>query len=254
MNYRFGADENAGKGTASWFPLADDSFNVHGQTTFAWLAYPAFRSPYTGPQSLPGGGQGAETFDATLYAGNINQFADTLTANRLVLTVGRMFVTDIFDTNKYANSSKTDFMNWSFLNATTFDFAGDAWELTYGAVAEWYQNFWTLRAGVFDLSATPEGGTSPTAIKAIELSTNSRSSAKSRSAISSGASPASSRSPAFSAAAGQEHSRTLLSCPAHRAARRHQCGAHLHQPSRREHQPRAAGVRIGRRVRPCGLG
>ena len=232
LNYRFGADENAGKGTASWFPLADDSFNVHGQTTFAWLAYPAFRSPYTGPQSLPGGGQGRETFDATLYAGirlwqgaevwinpeldqgfgfdnthglagfvsgeafklgfsypyarlerlflrqtvnlggdvgkldaDNNQFADTVTANRLVLTVGRMFVTDIFDTNKYANSSKTDFMNWSFLNATTFDFAGDAWESTYGAVAEWYQNFWTLRAGVFDLSATPEGGISPTAIE-----------------------------------------------------------------------------------------
>ena len=232
LNYRFGADENAGKGTASWFPLPDDSFNVHGQTTFAWLAYPPFRSPYMGPQSLPGGGQGRETFDATLYAGvrpwqgaevwinpeldqgfgfdnthglagfvsgeafklgfsypyarlqrlflrqtinlggdvskldaDINQFADTVTANRLVLTVGRMFVTDIFDTNKYANSSKTDFMNWSFLNATTFDFAGDAWESTYGAVAEWYQNFWTLRAGVFDLSATPEGGNSPTAIE-----------------------------------------------------------------------------------------
>ena len=213
-------------------PLAEDNFNVHAQTTFAWMAYPAFRSPYTGPQSLPGGGQGRETFDATLYTGirlwqgaevwvnpeldqgfgldnthglagfvsgeafklgssypyarleraflrqtinlggeafkldaDNNQFADTVTANRLVLTVGRMFVTDIFDTNKYANTSKFDFMNWSFLNASTFDFAGDAWESTYGAVAEWYQNFWTLRAGVFDLSASPEGGNSPTAIE-----------------------------------------------------------------------------------------
>ena len=232
LNYRFGADQNAGKGTASWFAFPDDSFNVHGQTTFAWLAYPPFRSPYVGPQSLPGGGQGRETFDATLYAGvrpwqgaevwinpeldqgfgfdnthglagfvsgeafklgfsypyarlqrlflrqtinlggdvskldaDSNQFADTVTANRLVLTVGRMFVTDIFDTNKYANSARTDFMNWSFLNATTFDFAGDAWESDYGAVVEWYQNFWILRAGVFDLSATPEGGNSPTAIE-----------------------------------------------------------------------------------------
>ena len=30
-------------------------------------------------------------------------------------------------------------------------------------MAEWYQNFWTLRAGVFD--PTPEGGNSPTAIE-----------------------------------------------------------------------------------------
>ncbi len=94
---------------------------------------------------------------------DINQFAETQTANRLVLTVGKFFVPDIFDTNKYANSAKTDFMNWSLLNAPTFDFAGDAWETTYGVVAEWYQDSWTLRGGVFDLSATPEGGISPTA-------------------------------------------------------------------------------------------
>jgi high affinity Mn2+ porin len=91
----------------------------------------------------------------------MNVFAGTRTADRLVFTVGRFTITDIFDTNKYANNPKTDFLNWSIVNAGTFDYAGDGWGMTYGAAAEWYQGRWTLRAGVFDLSATPAGGDSP---------------------------------------------------------------------------------------------
>jgi high affinity Mn2+ porin len=93
---------------------------------------------------------------------DINQFAGSRSSDRLVLTVGRFAVNDIFDTNKYANNPKTDFLNWSLINAGTFDYAGDGWGYTYGAAAEWYQGRWTLRAGVFDLSATPAGGVSPT--------------------------------------------------------------------------------------------
>ena len=93
---------------------------------------------------------------------DINQFANTFTSNRLVLTVGKFGIVDIFDTNKYANSPKTDFLNWALINAGTFDYAGDAWGYTYGGAVEWYQDWWTLRGGVFDLSATPAGGDSPT--------------------------------------------------------------------------------------------
>jgi len=89
---------------------------------------------------------------------DINQFAGSQTANRLVLTVGKFAVVDIFDTNKYANNPKTDFLNWSVSNAGTFDYAGDAWGYSYGAAAEWYQGRFTLRGGIFDLSATPAGG------------------------------------------------------------------------------------------------
>jgi high affinity Mn2+ porin len=92
---------------------------------------------------------------------DINQFANASTANRLVLTVGKFAIVDIFDTNRYANNPKSDFLNWSLINAGTFDYAGDGWGYTYGGAAEWYQDRWTLRAGVFDLSAVPAGGTSP---------------------------------------------------------------------------------------------
>ena len=89
---------------------------------------------------------------------DINQFAGSVTENRLVLTVGKFAIVDIFDTNRYANNPKADFLNWSLINAGTFDYAGDAWGYSYGAAAEWYQGRFAFRGGVFDLSATPAGG------------------------------------------------------------------------------------------------
>ena len=90
-----------------------------------------------------------------------NQFAMAPTSNRLVLTVGKFGIVDMFDTNKYANSPKDDFLNWAIINAGTFDYAGDAWGYTYGGAAEWYQGIFTFRGGIFDMSASPaEGGDS----------------------------------------------------------------------------------------------
>jgi high affinity Mn2+ porin len=85
----------------------------------------------------------------------INQFSGTQTSDRLVLTVGKISVVDIFDTNKYAHDPRSDFMNWSIVDTGTFDYAADAWGYTVGAAVEWYQGPWTLRTGVFDLSVAP---------------------------------------------------------------------------------------------------
>jgi high affinity Mn2+ porin len=87
--------------------------------------------------------------------GSINQFSGSQTSDRLVFTVGKIGVIDIFDTNKYAHDPRSDFMNWSIVDTGTFDYAADAWGYTVGAAAEWYQGAWTLRAGVFDLSIAP---------------------------------------------------------------------------------------------------
>ena len=199
-----------------------DNINFHAQSTFIEQAYPAFRSPYQGPQSLPGGGQGRETWDVSLAAGvrlwkgaelwvnpeidqgfgldstlgvagftsgaafkigstfpysriqrafvrqtldlggetrkvdaDFNQFAETQTADRLVITIGRFSVSDVFDTNKYAQNPRKDFLNWALIDAGSFDYAADAWGYTYGAAAEWYRGNWTLRGGLFDLSIVP---------------------------------------------------------------------------------------------------
>jgi high affinity Mn2+ porin len=223
LNYRFGNDATSANIVTKAPAMPDlDNVNFHSQTTFVEQAYPAFRSPYQGAQSLPGGGQGRETWDATLYAGvrlwqgaelwinpeidqgfglentlgvagfpsaeaykqgfdypyarlprtfirqtidlggetqkieaGANQFAGSQTANRLVITVGKFSVSDMFDENKYAHDPRNDFLNWALVDVGTFDYAADAWGYTYGAAVEWYQGNWTLRGGLFDLSIVP---------------------------------------------------------------------------------------------------
>ena len=85
----------------------------------------------------------------------LNQFSGSETSDRLVLTVGKFSVGDIFDTNKYAHDPRADFMNWTVIDTGTFDYAADAWAYTVGGAAEWYQGPWTLRGGLFDLSIAP---------------------------------------------------------------------------------------------------
>jgi high affinity Mn2+ porin len=84
-----------------------------------------------------------------------NIFSGSRTANRLVITIGKFSVTDIFDTNKYAHDPKNDFMNWALIDTATFDYAADAWGYSYGAAAEWYQGDWAVRGGIFDQSTVP---------------------------------------------------------------------------------------------------
>lgn len=227
LDYRFG-DAGVPNALPEQLSIPDDAVNFHVQSTAVWQGYPPFHSPYEGPNSLPGSGEGRESADFTLFAGlrlwpgaefwvepeidqgfgigdshgvagltsdeafkkfsatpytrvpryfvrqtidlggetekvdaDLSQFAGSHKANRLVLTVGKFGVNDIFDTNKYANDSKSDFLNISAINAGTFDYAADAWGYSYGAAAEWYQGDWTLRGGFFDLSRTPTGGISP---------------------------------------------------------------------------------------------
>lgn len=92
--------------------------------------------------------------DSEKVEADLNKFAGTQTANRPVITIGKFGVTDVFDMNK-AHDPRSDFMNWSLIDTGTFDYAADAWGYTYGAAVEWYFEAWTLRAGLFDLSVTP---------------------------------------------------------------------------------------------------
>jgi high affinity Mn2+ porin len=86
---------------------------------------------------------------------DLNQLRGTQSANRLVFTIGKYSIVDIFDTNKYAHDPRNDFLNWSIIDQGAFDYAANVWGYTYGAAGEWYQDWWTVRAGVFDLSQAP---------------------------------------------------------------------------------------------------
>jgi high affinity Mn2+ porin len=84
-----------------------------------------------------------------------NQLAGTRQTDNVIFTVGKFSVVDIFDTNAYAHDPRSDFLNWSIIEAGAFDYAADAWGYAYGGAAEWTQSWWTLRQGLFDLSKIP---------------------------------------------------------------------------------------------------
>jgi len=86
-----------------------------------------------------------------------NQFAGKAAADRLVFTAGKFGVGDVFDTNKYAHDPRGDFLNWTMVDAGTFDYAADAWGYSTGVSIEYYRGPWTLRAGLFNLSKVPNG-------------------------------------------------------------------------------------------------
>ena len=97
-------------------------------------------------------GLGGETQNV---ADGQNQVAGTQDADNVTLTFGKFSVVDIFDNNDYAHDPRADFLNWSIIDMGAFDYAADAWGYTYGGSAEWTQSWWTLRAGLFDMSRLP---------------------------------------------------------------------------------------------------
>jgi high affinity Mn2+ porin len=86
---------------------------------------------------------------------DLNVLGGSQTANRLVVTIGKFSVVDVFDNNSYAHDPRNDFANWAIIDTATFDYAADAWGYSAGGAAELYEGDWAFRLGVFDLSDVP---------------------------------------------------------------------------------------------------
>ena len=86
---------------------------------------------------------------------DLNVLGGAQSADRIVVTIGKFGVPDVFDANAYAHDPRQDFSNWVLVDTGTFDYAADAWGYSYGVAAELYKDWWTLRAGGFALSRVP---------------------------------------------------------------------------------------------------
>lgn len=103
--------------------------------------------------------------DSEAVEPDLNMLGATHTADRLTITVGKFGVADIFDTNRYAHDPRGDFLNWTAVDAGTFDYAADAWGYTYGGAVELAVGHWTGRFGLFDLSTVPNSVTLETGFR-----------------------------------------------------------------------------------------
>jgi high affinity Mn2+ porin len=69
--------------------------------------------------------------------------------NRITLTVGKMAANDIFDNNAYSGSARTQFMNWSLIESSAWDYPADVVGYTAGFAAGWNTRDWALNYGIF---------------------------------------------------------------------------------------------------------
>ena len=88
-------------------------------------------------------------------AADLNQLGGARAADRVVVTIGKFSVGDVFDSSSFAHDPRGDFLNWSLLDAGSFDYAADAWGYTTGGAVELYRGRFTVRGGLFNLSKVP---------------------------------------------------------------------------------------------------
>lgn len=91
---------------------------------------------------------GKET--ASVAQGEV-QLAGPRPTHRIVISGGKEAVADIFDVNRYANSTRTQFMNWGLINCAAYDYAADTRGYTQGGAVEYIVPDGAVRFGVFQM-------------------------------------------------------------------------------------------------------
>lgn len=78
-------------------------------------------------------------------------------ARRIEITAGKFAATDIFDLNRYANSTRTQFLDWVLFNNGAWDYAADTRGYSNGVAVAWITPRWAVRAGSFQMPTFANG-------------------------------------------------------------------------------------------------
>lgn len=88
---------------------------------------------------------------------SLDQLSGFEADTRLEFKFGTMAVTDDFDRNRYANSTRTQFENWSLFNNTAWDFAADTRGYTNGLMLAYVGPVWSVRYGIYQMPKFANG-------------------------------------------------------------------------------------------------
>ncbi len=77
--------------------------------------------------------------------------------SRLTITLGKFSAKDVFDSNKYANDPRTQFMSWGLMANEAWDYPADSLGFTTGLAVELNQPVWALRYGFFQMPRNSNG-------------------------------------------------------------------------------------------------
>ena len=87
----------------------------------------------------------------------IDQMAEAVAQRRIEVVAGKLAASDLFDINRYANSTRTQFLNWGLFQNTAWDFAADTRGYTNGVALSWITPRLALRAGSFQMPRQANG-------------------------------------------------------------------------------------------------
>jgi high affinity Mn2+ porin len=107
-----------------------------------------------------GGGAARDTL-----ARAMDQLPEIGREGRLEITAGKFALTDLFDVNRYANSTRLQFMNWGLFNNTAWDYAADTRGYSNGIALNWVHPAWTVRAAVMQMPLKANGNEFDSAIE-----------------------------------------------------------------------------------------
>ncbi|CAN5440590.1 hypothetical protein BH09GEM1_BH09GEM1_07200 [soil metagenome] len=94
---------------------------------------------------------------ADTLARGIDQMAEAVARRRIEVVAGKLAASDLFDLNRYANSTRTQFLNWGLFQNTAWDFAADTRGYTNGVAVSWITPRVALRAGAFQMPRQANG-------------------------------------------------------------------------------------------------
>jgi high affinity Mn2+ porin len=80
---------------------------------------------------------------------DVNQLAEAVDVNRLVISVGKFAASDFFDGNAYSHDARSQFLNWALWESAAWDYPADVVGYTAGAVIEWNTQTSTWHYGLF---------------------------------------------------------------------------------------------------------
>jgi carbohydrate-selective porin OprB len=86
-----------------------------------------------------------------------DQIPGTEAATRVELKAGRLAINDDLDKNRYANATRTQFMNASLWQNTAWDFAANTRGYSDGMILSYISPAWALRYAIFQMPTQANG-------------------------------------------------------------------------------------------------
>ena len=98
----------------------------------------------------------AGTSEDTLQRGQ-DQIPMIVASHRLEVLAGKAAASDVFDLNRYANTTRQQFMNWGLFQNSAWDFAADTRGYSNGVAVSWITPRYAVRIGSFQMPTLANG-------------------------------------------------------------------------------------------------